>query len=129
MNKWIMMDYLEKFNDTIEEFLADIIRVFPEDDDMQLYQFGLKGLRLASPTTVCHEYYQAVTIPYYDKINTRDEEFFMEHDFTEVKNDVPDGIRILSKTLNYWKSLNDDDKETVWKYLKVLCVLSKKVVG
>jgi hypothetical protein len=123
------MDYLDKFNDTIEEFLADLIKVFPEDTDMQLYQFGLKGLRLASPTMVCKEFYDAVTIPYYEKIQSRDEQFFMEHDFTEVKQDVPDGMRILTKTLNYWKSLGDDDKEAVWKYLKVLCVLSKKVIS
>lgn len=122
------MDYLDKFNDTIEEFLDDIIRVFPEDDDMQLYKFGLKGMRIASPKTVCQEYYQGVTIPYYDKISSKDEKFFMEHDFTEVKNDVPDGVRILNKTLNYWKELSSEDKEAVWKYLKVLCVLSKKVI-
>lgn len=123
------MDYLEKFNDTIEEFLADLIKVFPEDDDMRLYQLGLKGLRFASPNMVCQEFHQAVTVPYYEKINARDEQFFMEHDFTEVKEDVQDGIRILTKTLNYWKSMNDNDKEAVWKYLKVLCVLSKKVIA
>jgi hypothetical protein len=122
------MDYLEKFNDTIEEFLADLIKVFPEDNDMKLYELGLKGVRLLSPRKVCEEFYQAVTVPYYERIRVKDEVYFMEHDFNEVKEEVDDGVRILNKTLNYWKSLSADDKEAVWKYLRVLCTMSKKIL-
>lgn len=122
------MDHLELFNDTIEEFLHDLIKVFPDDHDMKLYELGLKGVRLLSPRKVCEEFYQAVTVPYGDRIKAKDETYFMEHDFDEVKQDVPDGIRILNKTLNYWKSLSPDDKEAVWKYLRVLCTLSKKIL-
>lgn len=121
------MDYLEKFNDTMEEFIADLIQVFPNDTDMQMYQIAMKGIRFASPFTVCQEYHQGVTIPYHDKIASKDEDFFMTHDFSDVTKEVPDGVRILTKTMNYWKSLSDDDKNTVWKYLRVLCVLSKKI--
>ena len=122
------MDFLDKFNDTIEEFLADLIKVFPADEDMKLYELGLKGVRYLAPRKVCEEFYQAVTVPYYSYIQVKDERYFMEHDFNEVKDEVPDGIRILNKTLNYWKSLSDTDKEAVWKYLRVLCVLSKKIL-
>jgi hypothetical protein len=123
------MDYLEKFNDTIEEFLADLIKVYPEDTDMKLYELGLKGVRMLSPKKVCEEFYEAVCVPYGDKIRDKDESYFMEHDFNEVKEGVPDGIRILNKTLGYWKSLSPDDKEAVWKYLRVLCTLSKKILA
>jgi hypothetical protein len=122
------MDYLDKFNDTIEEFLADLIKVYPNDEDMKLYELGLKAVRFVSPKKVCEEFYQAVTVPYASYIQVKDERYFMEHDFNEVKDEVPDGIRILNKTLGYWKSLSDDDKEAVWKYLRVLCVLSKKIL-
>lgn len=121
------MDYTEKFCDTIQEFLADLIKVFPDDTDMQVYHVGLKGLCMMCPEKVYQEFYDSVTVPYYERIRTKDEAFFMSHDFNDVK-EVPDGVRILNKTMGYWKSLNADDKETVWKYLRVLCTLSKKIV-
>jgi hypothetical protein len=121
------MDYTEKFCDTIQEFLADLIKVFPEDTDMQLYHVGLKGLCMMCPEKVYREFYDSVTVPYYERIRVKDEEFFMNHDFNDVK-EVPDGVRILNKTLGYWKSLKPDDKEAVWKYLRVLCTLSKKII-
>lgn len=121
------MDYTEKFCDTIQEFLADLIKVFPNDTDMQVYHVGLKGLCMMCPEKVYGEFYESVVVPYYERIRTKDEEFFMNHDFNDVK-EVPDGARILNKTMGYWKSLNPNDKETVWKYLRVLCTLSKKIV-
>ena len=27
---------------------------------------------------------------------------------------------------DYWESLHDDDKETIWKYLQVLIILTEK---
>lgn len=123
------MDYLEKFNTTMEEFISDLVKVFPDDMELKMYQLALKGLVVATPNLLSEKYYRRVTTPYYDQIVSKNEDFFLNHDFEQVKEGVEDGMRIIEKTMNYWTTLGQDDKETVWKYMKVLCILSKKLYG
>lgn len=123
------MDYLEKFNTTMVEFISDLVKVFPDDMELKMYQLALKGLIVATPNLISEQYHRRVTSQYYDEIVSRNEDFFLNHDFKQVKERVEDGMRIIEKTMNYWSTLSSEDKDTVWKYMKVLCILSKKLHG
>ena len=65
-----------------------------------------------------------VAVPYGDKINTKNEDFFLEEC---VYNAQYADINIVNKLKNKWRTLNDDNKEVVWKYLHVLMALNSKV--
>jgi hypothetical protein len=95
--------------------------------EFKMYQIALKGVQLAQPRLVSQVFHDSVTVLFYDKIQARDETFFLQHNYNDVAGEIDDGARIINKTLSCWKSLKDDDKEVVWRYMKVLCVLSTKI--
>jgi len=121
------MDSVAKFNTVFLEFVADLVKVFPNDMEFKMYQIALKGVQLAQPRLVSQVFHDSVTVLFYDKIQARDETFFLQHNYNDVAGEIDDGARIINKTLSCWKSLKDDDKEIVWRYMKVLCVLSTKI--
>jgi len=121
------MDSVAKFNTVFLEFVADLVKVFPNDMEFKMYQIALKGVQLAQPRLVSQVFHDSVTVLFYDKIQARDETFFLQHNYNDVAGEIDDGARIINKTLSCWKSLKDDDKEVVWRYMKVLCVLTLKI--
>jgi hypothetical protein len=121
------MDYNERFNETFCEFMQDLVRVFPEDVEFRMYELGIKSTILYYPTYVAEMFYQRVTIPYGDKIMQRDDTFFLSHDYHDVTSEHKEANAIIDKVKNCWVSMTNDNKEVVWKYFRVLVLLSKKI--
>lgn len=118
------MDYINKFNETFEDLIDDLIQVFPNDSEFRFYKVALKTGLMADKTIVSkffHEKAQHMS----DKILNKDEQFFLDKDYEELNE--KDGGAIVNKLKRCWTSLSDDNKETVWKYLKVLVLLNKKI--
>lgn len=116
------MDYLAKFNETFEEFLADMIRAFPDDADLRMYQVALGAALMLSPRKLFDSFYKHVVVPYEAFIMARDEQFFLNTTYNQVrKHDVVDKIKKM------WHEMSGKDRDIVWKYFKLLVLLSRKI--
>lgn len=122
------MDYLQKFNDTFREMIQDLVNVFPQDAEMRMYKLGLEAVLFADPHVISKVFYNEIATPYGDKIKNEDESFFLEKDYQEYGHyqNVGDIVRKLK---GCWMELNDDNKTVIWKYFKVLAVLSQRIEG
>lgn len=120
------MDYLNKFNITFNEFIDDISNLFPEDNELILYKTALKTAISLDKKLAYNTFNAKVTEKYSEQILARDETFFLEHDYSiiQVKKEYSS---IIDKIKGYWSSMNEDNKNIVWKYFKVLILLSKKI--
>lgn len=121
------MDYLEKFNSTFHEFLADFSRTFPNDKQLTMYEIGLRGVLFADKTVVQNVFHDRVVVPYGDKILAKDEDFFLQNNYAEIQSDITNAADVIGKVKSYWSQLDADNKEVVWKYLKVLVHLDRKI--
>lgn len=119
------MDYLSKFNDTFQEMIKDLIQVYPDDSDFRFYQLAVRGGLMADEYIVNRVFHENIH-SFEDKILDRDESFFLEKDYKEFES-FQDVTAIVSKLKNCWKTLTPDNKDVVWKYLKVLILLDKKI--
>lgn len=119
------MDFLQKFNDTFEELLKDLIRVFPDDVDFQMYSLGIKAAFMAD-SKIVYSVFRDHIMQYEDKILGRDESFFLSQDYDEY-NDSNEADNIIKKLKGSWALLNDDNKEIIWRYFKVMVHLTKKI--
>lgn len=120
------MDYLEKFNSTFQEFMGDLIRCFPDDIEFKMYQFGLNTLLVSSPNTVIKVFNEDVVKPYETYILAKDDEFFLKHDYTDLKESNGDASQIIEKVKGYYKSMAAEDQLIVMRYMKVMTLLCKK---
>lgn len=122
----MIINYVEKFNDIFQELLKDLIKVFPEDAELRTYLFAVRAATMLNNFVVCDIFYQHL-ITFKDQIIEKDERFFIEKDYSEFQSDKVDIRKLVHKLKICWTVLTDDNKETLWKYFKVLMILSTKI--
>lgn len=127
MDCTITMDYLSKFNDTFQELIADLAKVFPDDNDFKLYEIAIHAALLANERIVYETFRDKVSDDYKARILERDESFFLNTDYSDVSELDQTDLSIITKLKGLWKKLEASDKDAVWKYLRVLVHLQKKL--
>lgn len=120
------MDFLEKFNDLFREMVQDLINVFPTDSELRMYKLGLEAYLFADKNSISKVFYKEFYVPYSEKIKNEDESFFLEKDYREYSKYQNVGD-IVSKLKKCWLELTDENKQVIWKYFKVLSILSERV--
>ena len=120
MSRKIFIDaFFNQFND----FLEQLIRVFPEDTDFPAYLSGLKLLQRTNPMLVITQVKEHVS-PYEETIRAKNEDFFLKHTFDDVSDDAID--QVINKLKGLWGVLDDSNKKHVWEYVTVLLELAKR---
>jgi hypothetical protein len=121
------MTHLDKFNTTVKEFIQDLIQVYPNDSDFQMMKLGVTTAMFTDNTLVQRMFHAKVTIPYETYILQKDEQFFLENSFEELKEEGAVATQLIHKLKNCWVSLDSHNRDMVWKYLRVLILLDKKI--
>ena len=123
------------FNSKIIEFLNDLIKIFPDDNDFKMYKNGISLVKLADEKKPLQLYKLFVNDKYKENILTKNEEFFLSHDYNEIltndnlKKEFNGDInnKIINKLKGYWKDLSSDNREIVWNYFTLFLKLSNKI--
>ena len=123
------MSLLGAFNNQLEAFSKEICEVFPQDTDLKLGHNMIILLKRTNPRKLL-EIYDIYLEDFKDKIISRDESFFIDHDFSDIaaKNNKREyTFSLVIKLKEYWSQLSDNNKDIIWKYFKVLNQLSDKL--
>ena len=107
--------------------MQDLIRVFPEDVEFRMYELAIRSTLMCYPDYVSEMFHTKVTIPYGEKIINRDDTFFLTHDYTDVVQPHEETNAMIEKIKNYWANMSQENKEIVWKYFRVLVLLTRKI--
>lgn len=123
------MSVVKAFNDHFAEFVADIMRVFPEDADIATSNTAFLALRRSNPKLVLIAFRDWVARPYASEIENGDIRFFIDKDYNaDVRKHGGGGSDdwVLAKI----DALRDpvgrmcpDDQNKVMKYLQNLSKL------
>jgi hypothetical protein len=120
---------LKTFNNHFEEFIDDILRVFPDDEDLLACRSALLSMRKMNPKILLSGFQQTM-FPYKVEIINNDLAFFIEKDYkkeiTFSKKDF--GNQVLQKIdmiRSPIKNMCDTDKCNVSKYLNNLLKLAE----
>jgi hypothetical protein len=125
------MDYLTKFNQTFNEFIDDIISLYPNDVDLRVYQKLLTAALSYNSQLIINTFKESVVTEFGDQLLNRDETFFLNKDYSDLINKNENNVEynaIIKKIKDYWSTMSDNNKDTIWKYFRVLILLSKKIV-
>ena len=124
------------FNTKITEFLNDLIRLFPDDDDFKMYKTAISLAKLADEKKPLQYYKKFVTEEYKEHIRNKNDKFFLDHDYKEIlsdselSNDINSGdfsSQIVDRLKGYWSQISDENKEIVWNYFTLFLKISEKV--
>ncbi len=125
-----MTTYLTAFNNLIFKFTDDLIETFPEENDFKVYRRAFSILKSANAKKMCVIFRNYSQI-YREKILSKDETFFLDNDYSEIKeaNEDENTVeQVINKLKSYWGELSAENKEKIWKYLETLIKLSDLIM-
>ena len=110
------------FNKQFKEFVQDISRVFPENNDIAKIKASIGQLVTITPKTVYNTFKKHVADKYRSEIENGDIKFFIEKDYNNDleqpgNNAILEKIDCLREPI---RNMSDDDKQKVVKYLQNL---------
>ena len=119
---------LTAFNNIIFRFVDDLIETFPEENDFKVYKRTFTILKSANAKKMC-TMFKNYSYVYREKILKKDESFFIENDYTEIKqaSTMESVGGIIEKLKEHWKTLSDENKVKIWQYLATMIQLSDMV--
>jgi hypothetical protein len=122
--KWI-----ECFNSKFEEFVKDLIQLYPDDKDFKLLKNSFCLLKMADMKKP-YMLFALYSADYEAFVVNRDENFFLSHNFRDiVDGDTNFTDELMMKLKSYWKTISDENKEIIWKYLTLFYQIKKKLSG
>jgi hypothetical protein len=129
---------LSRFNSQLENLLNDLSDTFPDFMDIKIFREKYYLAKSANPKMIILIFLKYI-YPYKEHILERNEDFFLSDSLTDnitnnkdIQNELgTDNDFILTKALNLktlWNKMNEQHKETLWTYFRVLVVLCEKYV-
>ena len=120
------MDTLQKFNVTFEEFIEDLVKVFPDDPELRVYEMLLRSCLKSDPRYVLDVFHSCVTVPYAEEILSKNEDFFLRHQYDSITETSSQALDVVDRIKSYWKDMSEQNKEIIWKYFRILVLLDRK---
>jgi hypothetical protein len=123
---------LRAFNEHFEEFIQDILQVFPSDTELRTVANALAMVRKANPRLTVIVFMERIVKPYKDQIETGDHDFFVHKDW---KNDISDStdfamnkatiVDKIDRMRSSVQNMNDEDKGKSMQYIQNLTRLGE----
>lgn len=119
---------IDAFFNTYEDFMQQMIAVYPDDRDFPLYVSGLSMFRRVNPSIVVGKTWKWVS-KFENQIKNRDESFFLEYDYsTDTEGEEP-LEQTLEKLRGMWRGLSEHNRKIVWDYVNIIMELSRRCSG
>lgn len=112
------MSYLKLFNKVVDEFLIELMELFPENNKIKV-QYSLFQTLVKSNARKVPNDFMINSIPYLEKICMKDITFFQGSDNFFL-------TRIGFETI--WPELSENTKEKIWIYLKTLFSIGSQII-
>ena len=117
-----MSNLVKVFNDHLVEFLDDVIRIFPDNADLQTGRTFIVGLKKVNPRKIIEVWKNFVNDLYLEEINKGNLEFFIEKDYThDVRYMSPNVLQIIENIKLPLKQTQNENKKKTIKYVQNLC--------
>jgi hypothetical protein len=124
MSRKILIDaFYNNFND----FVDQLIRVFPTDADFPTYRAGMSLFQMTNPLLPITEF-RRCTQPFAQQIAAKDDAFFLNYaydEFTATDNTLEP---VIGKLKGMWSVLSESNRGHVWDYLILLSKIADRVL-
>ena len=117
---------LKGFNDHFVEFVEDVERVFPDNNDISTVKESFIQMRKANPRLVIKAFNEYFLNKYRSEIESGNIDFFIKKDYNTDLSVVGDSDYILKKIdvlRNPVKNMKEEDQNNVIKYIQNLSKL------
>jgi hypothetical protein len=118
---------LRSFNTHLFEFLDDIIRIFPDNVNLQTAKTSFQTIKRTNPTAIAKVWFSYIYMPYREVIDSGDIQFFFQKDYSEdlsILQNSGEIIKIIDTLREPVSNMSATEKAFTMKYLQNLSKLS-----
>lgn len=120
---------LGAFNNMLLRFFEDLVESYPEERDIRLGLEAIQGAKKINPKLILDLFYEYVFRDAYQFIMVEDDMNLIQYASKMVKhqfNEMSSALLIFDK---HWDTMSEINRQRVWKYMKVLCILCARAKG
>jgi hypothetical protein len=123
------MSALSAFNSQLIKFFDDLSETFPEERDIRIAKEALEGARKINPRLILDLFYEHVAKDLREAIMTENAAKIVEVARIKIQTQFNEILPALAIFDKHWSSLSDGNKQSIWRYLKVLILLADKAMA
>lgn len=123
------MSTLSAFTSQLIKFFDDLSETFPEERDIRIAKEALEGARKINPRLILDLFYEHVAKDLRDAILTENAAKIVEVARIKIQTQFNEILPALAIFDKHWGELSDGNKQSIWRYLKVLIVLADKAMA
>lgn len=120
------MSYLTAFTTQLTNFFDELCTTFPEEKDIKMATEAVKGAKKINPRLILDLFYEHVYKDCSTAILNRDINMLRSIAQQKISAQFNEMISALAIFDKYWDSMGEKNKDIIWQYMKVLCVLCEK---
>jgi len=118
---------LRAFNEHFLEFMQDVIRVFPNDNNLYACKMAIDNMRKANPKLLLVTFSNEFSNKYREQINNNNIDFFINNNYSDAVRNAESASIILDK-INLLRepirNMDESDKNKTIQYIQNLTKLS-----
>jgi hypothetical protein len=118
------MSELRAFCNQLVAFFEDLSETYPEENDIAQAAQALKLMKQANPRYLHTKFMKHVYDEYADHILNENEYFILGRAKQQIDTEYVSALWIFDK---HWTTMSETNKQYVWKYIKSLVLLAKRV--
>ena len=120
------MSVLSAFTTQLVNFFDELCNAFPEEKDIKMATEAVKGAKKINPRLILDLFMDHVYNDLAPAIAQRDIVMIRKVAQQKISTQFNEMISALAIFDKHWDSMGSSNQETIWQYLKVLCILSEK---
>ena len=117
---------LSVFNNQLVRFFEELADTFPEERDIRTALNAIQSAKKGNPRLLLDMFVIHVVNDLRDVIMNEDINGFITIVNKKIQTQFNDMMVAMTIFQKHWPSLNEDNRSAIWKYMKVLVVLSDK---
>ena len=120
------MSALNAFTTQLVNFFEELCTTFPEERDIKLATEAITGAKKINPRLILDLFTEHVYIELVSSITNRDIGHIRQIAQKKLSTQFNEMISALAIFDKHWDTMGSVNQEVIWRYLKVLCILSEK---
>jgi hypothetical protein len=119
---------LQTFNQQFEAFIADVLAVFPDNDDLKFTQVAIKTIKKANPKMLISTWKECVTDVYGEQIDNGNTDFFLNKDYgTDLEGNESAGkiMQSIDRLRAPVREMGEENQKKAMQYVQNLTKLSR----
>lgn len=117
--------FLVAFNKQLKELIDKLNIMIPNNEDLEFAK-NMFHVPIMTKDNIYLEHFYEIAQQYETQIMTKNEEFFINFDISQLFQVTQEMSDKHSEAKNIWSSFDSQSKNALWQYVQLLFKLAKK---